>query len=453
MRITLRLWATITALIIVVLLLVWTFLIILLPQVYFDDASGRLNSYAESVELILHSEFPDDISSQAISALDGISESYGLRIELFDMAGRPLFRNGWGEGWQPLAGQEFEYLAGGSELRKSVYRPGYGDTLVVGKRIESVSGAQTVLTVCMPAAPIEDALDILAQQMIIVIAASLAVSMIMAYYLSRMFVRPIREMDSLAASIAQGEFGKKISVRGKNELGALANTINKMSVQLGQTEVMRRDFIATVSHQFKTPLSIIQGHVELIADTLPPELNQKYDAQFTLILDEIGKLDNMSREMLRLSQLQSSEPKLQSVNLNEIFADLTSKLAVLDPEAKIKLTAHEDLFVLADPELIYHVLENLTKNALTHARAQSITISALPDRDARVLVSVADDGVGLTPEQLEHVWDKFYKGDPNSTENSGLGMAIVKEILESHGAEYGIRSDGGTTVWFYLKRV
>ncbi len=452
MRITLRLWATIIALIVVVLLLVWTFLIILLPQVYFDDASKRLNSDAEAAELILQNEFPDNISAQASNALNSLSETYGLRIDLFDLAGRSLFRSGWGEGWQPLAGQEFEYLAEGSELRKSVYRPGFGDTLVVGRRIEAVSGAQTVLVVCMPAAPIEDTLDILAQQMLIVIAASLVVSMVIAYYLSRMFVKPIREMDSLAASIAQGEFGRKITVKSKNELGDLANTINKMSVRLGQTEAMRRDFIATVSHQFKTPLSIIQGHVELIADTLPEDLSGKYRAQFSLILDEIGKLDNMAREMLKLSQLQASEPKPQRIRLNGVLEELILKLAVLDPGTKLKLTAEADLYVKADPEQIYHVLENLIKNSLRHAKARNIVISALSEPGGRALVSVTDDGVGLSPEQLEHVWDRFYKGDPNSTGDSGLGMAIVKEILESHGAEYGIRSEGGTMVWFYLKK-
>ena len=450
MRITIRLWATITSLIIVVLLLIWLFLIILLPKVYFEDASNRLDSHSASAELILQDEFPDDMSTQAVSSLNGLSESYGLRIELFDMAGRQLFRCGWGEGWQPLVGQEFEFLVDGNDLSKSVYHPGYGDILVAGRRVEGTPGAQSVLILCIPAAPIDDALDILAQQMLIVIAVSLAVSMIMAYYLSRMFVRPIREMDSLAASIAKGEFGRKISVRGRTELGDLADTINKMSVQLSRIETIRRDFIATVSHQFKTPLSIIQGHVELIADTLPAELGNNYVAHFSLILDEIGKLDNMAKDMLQLIRLQSIEPKRQSFSLNEMFADLASTLSVLDPEAKIKQTAEKNLLVQADPELIYRALENLLKNALTHARAQNIVMSAMQNADGRVLVSVADDGVGMTSEQIEHVWDKFYKADPNNTGNSGLGMAIVKEIFETHQVEYGIRSENGTMVWFYL---
>lgn len=452
MKITFRLWAAISALIVVVLLIVWTFLIILLPGVYFNEASARLEREAEALRSILAAEFPDSLSQDARSALERRGASGGLRIELRDLAGRPLYRNGGDDAWQPLADREFELVAQGHGLDKTAYRPGYGDVLVTARRIDTLSGAQAVLTVCMPAAPIDDTLGILAQQMTVVIPVSLAIAMLIAYCLSRMFLKPIREMDALAASISQGEYGKQIAVRDRSELGDLMRTINAMSARLGQTERSRQSFIEMVSHQFKTPLAVIQGHVELVADTLPPELSEGYRAQFSAVLGEIRKLDGMARDMLTLSSLRQVSPEMLRVELDALCAGIVEKLSVLDGENRISTDVGEALSVCADPALLRHLLENLLKNALRHSRADSIRLTAHAAQGGRVRVSVSDNGVGLKPDQLARVWDRFYKGDPNSTEDSGLGMSIVREILEAHGAEYGIRSEGGLEVWFYMRR-
>ncbi len=455
MKITVRLWIYITLIVAMVLGLVWLCLIVLFPQTYFDEATMRLSSEFGVVTQALEDEFPDDLSAHAHEELARISLDGELRIELLGLDGSTLAQAGWGENWRPLSQQELELVLDGNALTKSVYHTGFGEALVYAGLIHPGTGSTFVLVVCAPLAPVLSMLEILAQQMLVIIAASLLVSMGVAWFASRSFVRPIQKLDALALSIAQGEFGRTVKTHDSSELGDLTRTINSLSSQLGQVEAMRRDFIATVSHQFKTPLSIIQGHVELIADSLPEEETRRFEGAFQLILDEISKLDAMAKDMLELSRYQAGSVVLHKkpLAMEPFLEDIRNKFAVLDGGVELVVNAERGLLALADPVMLAQAVENFVQNALRHASASRIELAA-EARDGRyVHVCVRDNGAGLTEQQLLHIWDRFSQRDSRNRSGSGLGMAISREILMAHDAAYGITAEQGTTVWFSLPRV
>ena len=451
MKITARLWLYMTAIVILVLALVWVFLIVLLPETYFQNASESLEAFSSELVILTSRQDPRAFSPETAERIRVLCETHELRAEIFSPEGESLYFEGWGLGLNPLTEQDMTMVREGGYISKRLPRAGFSETLVKAQPLYEDSRLRLILTVCLPMAPVEDTLSTLAEQMIIVIVFSLLVSLLVAFLLSRSFVRPIRLMENAALRIAQGDYENPPLSRDHSELGDLSRTLHRMAGQLQQVEGMRQQFIATVSHQFKTPLSIIQGHTELIEDTLPPDVAARYQAQFGIISDEIRKLDRMAQDMMRLSRLQNAAGPAErtGVSVSALCRKLSARFAVLKTDTRLVFRVAEDVTVYAAVDALSDVLENLIQNAFMHAKASLIEVIAEQEADG-VFIRVKDDGIGLTPEQQERLWERFYKGDVKNRSGNGLGMAIVKAILDSFGAEYGIVVDGGTEIWFRL---
>lgn len=252
---------------------------------------------------------------------------------------------------------------------------------------------------------------------------------------------------------------------GRDEIGQLsrafssmASTIKDQFESLKETDRVRRELISNVSHDLRTPLSSMHGYVDTLLiknDTLEPEERKRY---LEITRRHTQRLGQLVGDLFELSKLESAQvqPELERFSLAELLHDVAQEFE-LDASARgiaIKVDTHESTAqVQADIGLMQRVLENLLRNALEYTpRGGQITVSLAPHPD-RVAVSVADTGCGIPPEDIEHIFDRFYRAEANARGGStGLGLAIVKRILDLHGSRITVESavDKGTTFAFDL---
>lgn len=450
MKITSRLWLLISAFGVFILGLIWTFLIVLLPEVYLSRAYKELDSYADYILQM----WEQSGAEGDLVMLDKFVHDEGLHVDIRTKDGDVYYAGGWTLETDVLTVPEIERVLQSQYVTKSYMRPGVGDTLVMAKTVYTPQQENMLLLVCAPMAPVEVTQSLLRQYMLVISAVSLTVALVIGFLSSRMFVRPIRKAEQAAQRIALGDYTERLNSKDGSELGDLARALDNMATQLGQLEIMRRDFIATVSHQFKTPLSIIQGHTEWIQDSLPETESQKLQGSFDVIADEITRLDRMSRDILKLSELQSGVKGAGRAELPLLpfCQSLLHSLEILAPNIRFELGIPEDLSVSADAPDLEHVFRNILQNAIVHASASEVTVTAVRESEL-VRVVIRDNGKGLTGEQTAHIWERFYKGDRKDRSGSGLGMAIAAAVIENHGGTYGVESvlGKGTAVWFTLE--
>ena len=279
------------------------------------------------------------------------------------------------------------------------------------------------------------------------------------YMSSRAITRPLRQMNEAAGVIAGGVFENRIAVRSKDEVGQLATQFNTMAESLHVQEKIRRSFIANLSHDIRSPLTSILGFVKAIQDgTVEPDQQPYY---MNIVLDETERLIKLSNDLLDIHRLQDKEPVLSKTifDINKLIRKTIMGFEQRATEKKITVTsrfAHAVDMVLADEDKIQRCLHNLLDNAIKFTpEVGEITIETTVT-GKKVAVSVTDNGQGMEPEELKHVFDRFFKGDQSRNEDkrgSGLGLSIAQEFIRAHGETITLESTPkkGSTFQFTLE--
>ena len=276
--------------------------------------------------------------------------------------------------------------------------------------------------------------------------ASILISCIIGFFVIYRFLKPIRELSTAINTIAKGNFNVKVPTiptdNKDNEINNLILNVNEMAERLSKIETLRSDFVANVSHEFKTPISTIEGYVTLLQDeSLTCEEKQKY---FDIICASTRKLSTLLTNILNISKLEKSSVEVHKTKFN-VAEEIRTIIIELEPSWSKKniefdLTMPECL-IESDEELLYHVWRNIISNAIKFSPENgvlSITIGV----DKMVNVSITDQGVGMTKETMEHIFDKFYQGDKShSSEGNGLGLPLVKNILEILNGDVTVSSE------------
>lgn len=270
-------------------------------------------------------------------------------------------------------------------------------------------------------------------------------------------VQPIREMVQATRKYAEGDFDVRMYDYGRgDEIGELAASFNNMAETLQQTERQRREFIANLSHELKTPMTTIAGYTDGILDgTIPPENSRQY---LEIISNESRRLSRMVRRMLDVSQLQAMNP-LQGgsrfdvcESMRRVLISMEGKITArdLDVEADIP---DEPIRVRGDNDMITQVLYNLVENAAKFARPGSVLYLGIePQTNGKVMVTVRNEGNTIHPEELPLLFERFHKSDKSRSEDKdgvGLGLYIVKTILEQHKEKINVTSEAGVTTFSF----
>ena len=264
---------------------------------------------------------------------------------------------------------------------------------------------------------------------------------------------PLKKITEAASQYAAGNLKHKIRLQTQDEMGYLAATLNYMSDELDKTEEYQRNFIANVSHDFRSPLTSIKGYLEAVLDgTIPPELYEKY---LTLVITETERLNKLTQGMLTLNSLDSKgHLSRTNFDINRVIKDTAatfegicnSKHIILDLTFSTPLQ-----MVYADLGKIQQVLYNLLDNALKFSHSDSAIYIQTYVKHEKVFVSVKDTGIGIPKGNIKKIWERFYKSDISRGKDktgTGLGLAIVKDIIQSHGENIDVISTEGVGTEF-----
>ena len=289
-------------------------------------------------------------------------------------------------------------------------------------------------------------------------AIIMLVSFIATSFVSMRHAQPIEEMVRATRAYAGGDFDVRISTDDLGEeMGELASSFNSMADTLAQTERQRRDFIANVSHELKTPMTTIAGYTDGILDgTIPPQKSRQY---LQIISDESRRLSRLVRRMLDISQIQSLEMRLTEFDLCESMrlALLSMEQRILQRELDVEADIPDDsVLVLGDNDLITQVIYNLLENATKFAAPDTTLYLGLAVCGDKAAVTVRNTGMTIPPEEIPLLFERFHKSDKSRSvdkDGYGLGLYIVKTIVEQHKETISVTSEGGVTAFRFTVRL
>lgn len=279
--------------------------------------------------------------------------------------------------------------------------------------------------------------------------AVLIVAFVVLYIITYRLVRPLRQMAAITRRFSQGDFSGRVKVHGGDEVAELANALNGMAVSLSSLEDMRRSFIANVSHELKTPMTTIAGFIDGILDgTVPPEKRAEY---LRIVSEETKRLSRLVGSMLNLSRIDSGQ-----LRINPVSFDLTASTCevLLSFEQRIEqknlsiegLDRCEPQTVLADYDLLQQVVYNLLDNAVKFTNEGGTIALSLSRVEDRTVFTIRNTGDGIPSAEMPHIFERFYKSDRSrglDKNGTGLGLYIVKTVIDLHGGEITVRSVEG----------
>lgn len=331
-------------------------------------------------------------------------------------------------------------------------------TLTVGTPIEVDGQIVGAVLLHSPVEGINDATMQGAGILAVSILAALVLSVILSAFFALAFTRPLNKMKSSTLLLAEGDYTTKTGIQQKDEIGELAGAIDILSERLqtakhesDMLEKLRRDFVANISHELKTPVTVIRGSLEALCDEVvtEPEQVKNYYQQ---MLNESLYLQRLINDLLDLSKLQNTDFKIemQELNLCDILSDAIRSAGQLAQEKKIEIRQEFDtqsLTVTGDYGRLRQMFLIVLDNAVKFSPAGSEIHVSLKNK----IVSIRDQGKGITEEDLPHIFDRFYKVESEENKNgSGLGLAIAKQIADRHKIGVTVTSllNEGTQFWF-----
>lgn len=302
-------------------------------------------------------------------------------------------------------------------------------------------------------------LEVLRMFLLAAIAAFM-VTFCVVWVFSYQLVKPLRQMSAAAKSFGEGDFSIRVPVTSDDEIGELATAFNNMAASLASGENMRRNFIANVSHELKTPMTTIAGFIDGILDgTIPPEREAHY---LRTVSQEVKRLSRLVRTMLDLSRIDSGELHLRPARFDLTNTILVAILSFEKPIEEKKLEIRglehaESLFVDGDPDMLHQVVYNLFENAVKFTNPGGYIEIQVEDGADRTTVSIRNSGHGIEPDEIRMIFDRFYKTDKSRSQDKngmGLGLYIVKTIIHLHGGEITVSSivDQYTQFTFWIPK-
>lgn len=344
------------------------------------------------------------------------------------------------------------------------------DYKIFVERVTDQTGKPAYLFAMTSLQPVNEAAEIMRSYYGYITVGTLLLVLLASFYYSRRIAGPLLRMDDMTQKMAKLDFSEKIPIKTEDEIGNLSRNINRLSdmlhahiVRLEQDiekekrlEQTRKEFIAGVSHELKTPLSIMESCLYILKDKAD---SPKRDYYFAAMEDEVQKMNLLVTDMLELAKYESGTYRMQmdSFRIDMLLEKICVKLA---PDlAGKQLQLHHRLVpveVIANQHRIEQVIVNFLTNAIRYTpEKEDIVISTVEGEDT-VKICIENKGVQIPAEQLEKIWDRFYRVEHSrnrSTGGTGLGLAISKQILELHGADYGaMNTDEGVLFYFELKK-
>lgn len=342
--------------------------------------------------------------------------------------------------------------------------PGMSEFLKKGKDLQNITYASVIkMTTDQPVivlvnaeiSPVNATVETIRTQLIIITGILLLLGMLMAYIMSRKIGKPIIAINETAKQLAEGNYEVTFQGKGYLEISELNDTLNYAAKELNKVQALQRELIANMSHDLRTPLTMISGYGEMMRD-IPGE-NTPENVQ--IIIDETNRLTNLVNDILDLSKLQAGVQSLQIIDcpITSLIEQLVVRYQKMlgTKQYQIQFEYDEPCMIPADEIKLHQVIYNLMNNAITYCGEDRLVLVKQRQIPHGVRIEIIDHGAGIPQDELPYVWERYYKTKQHhirSTIGTGLGLSIVKNILELHQARYGVSSEvgKGTTFWFEL---
>lgn len=463
---------------VIIFILLWLMQVILLQSSYSQMKKNEINRIADSIE----ETFGTDSSDEYI---DKMAYKNVSSIILYDLEGNVLYSTSTGVSEKSAGSSIFS-----TNEKKVLIDFGFSKMVnidgktIVAKTLEEQSGRinstlkidrfkseiyihsrilkgkDICLVIITSIDPIDSTTSVLQNQLVYITIISLVFSAVLSMFLSSKLSKPIQEMTKSANQLAHGNYDVYFKESGYEELDNLANTLNYATDKLGKVDKIRKELIANVSHDLKTPLTMIKAYSEKIID-ITGDNKEKRDKDLQIIISETDRLTRLVNDMMDLSKIESGEIKLEKEEFD--IVEVSKKILESFREVKmsdksvLKVNAPNSLKIFADKTKMEQVIYNFVNNAINHTPdVKKITIN-IKNLGKKFRLEVVDNGEGIKDSDKEVIWNRYYQASNTYSRNSkgsGLGLSIVKNILEKHGAVYGVNSkiNEGSTFWFEMAK-
>ena len=464
----------------IALLVMWVFQVYLLNNFYELVKRREMVRSAQTLSLHLDRE---DLNLHAYDqALDGV-----MGVEIYRITGNEVAQlvsvDATGQAGNTLSGEQIirlcqkaaendgsftgRFTFGGLEVDDSKRPPFFANNqdkpqanisnirLIHLKLVEGERDSAYLIVLNAGLQPLSSTVQILKTQFLWISTILLICAGVMVFYLYRHISSPLVRMNESAKQLAHGKYDVEFSGEGYRETRELADTLNYASHELSRLDRLQKELIANISHDLRTPLTMIKGYSEVMRD-IPGE-NTAENIQ--VVIDETTRLSELVNDLLDLSKIQSGSRKamFEEFDLTAAVDEVMRRYDVFTAHQgyHISFASEERVNVFADRSMILQVLYNLINNAINYTGEDLLVTVRQSVQNGRVRISVTDTGVGIAEEEIPQIWERYYKVDKvhrRAMIGTGLGLSIVKGVLELHNAAYGVESQvgKGSTFWFEL---
>ncbi|MBR4554093.1 MAG: HAMP domain-containing histidine kinase [Ruminococcus sp.] len=306
--------------------------------------------------------------------------------------------------------------------------------------------------------PVDSTVSIIRQQLIYITIIIFELAFIITLFISKRLSAPIVHITGTAKKFASGDFSVKFEEKGYREVGELSEVLENAKDEISKVNKLRTDLIANISHDLRTPLTMVKAYAEMIRD-LSGDDPEKRNEHLGIIIDEADRLSNLVNNILELSKLESGniELKYSDFSLHDKINSVLTRYTLLIEQNgyDISFEPDEDRTIHADAEKLDQVLYNFINNAINYSGEQKVIRIRQINREDAVRIEVSDNGKGISKELLPKVFDRYYRGEKVKRDvvGTGLGLSICKEILKKHGFAFGVQSEEGkgSTFWFEVR--
>ncbi|PEP88540.1 sensor histidine kinase [Bacillus toyonensis] len=293
---------------------------------------------------------------------------------------------------------------------------------------------------------IEEMVNRLTKQFIIAGIITFLLTVITIFLLSRLLTKPLLHMKHATEKMSKGDLSVSLTTTRNDEIGELAQSIQTLANDLHYMKTERSEFLASVAHELRTPLTYVRGYADIaLKDSTPPEQRLRY---LSIIKDESDYITNLVQDLFSLAQMEQHNFSIHvnEVQLHTFLTRIAEKVNAMYKERHIKVsfTCPPTLLVNLDEQRFEQVIINILNNAYRHSKEHSHINISVTEEYKHISINIEDDGEGIPPEDLPHIFDRFYRVDKartRATGGTGLGLSIVKEIVELHGGNITVISE------------
>ncbi len=445
-------------------MLIWSTFIFSLASVY---RTRKTNEILEVASYILSEWESNSFTTNELTQIAHdndmcvtIQDRYGLTLYQYDANGKACYIH------SPNASDLSEYRTLANESEEGYYyteitSPDFGaKTILFVMRIGTEDNPSAYIFLNASLEMLESTVNIIKVQMFEVAVVILILGVGISIFLSKLVSAPILRITKSAEKMAQGDYNVHFNGRGYNETEKLADTLNYASREISKVDSMRRDLMANISHDLRTPLTMVKAYAEMVRD-LSGEDPVKREEHLGIIIEESDRLTALVNDIMDLTKLENgaNELNIERFCVNDRIREIMQRYTLLSERDGYNFyisLSQEELYSKADVIKFDQVIYNLVNNAINYsADKKDIYVMAIANKDKNVIrISITDNGKGIEENLMPLIFDRYYRAEKHKREvvGTGLGLSIVKQIFIAHGFAFGVQSElgVGSSFWFEI---